>query len=136
MSFLERIFHAILFESLIIIFSLLGLKFVTDHNTAELTVLLILISLIAVVWNFIFNWVFDSYFTGKRTKRSVLLRSFHSIAFELGLLCATLPLIMYWLDMDFLNALLLDVGMTIFILIYTFVFNLCYDNIRLLWAKE
>ena len=136
MSFLERIFYAILFESLIIIFSLLGLKFVTDHNTAELTVLLILISLIAVVWNFIFNWVFDRYFTGKRTERSVLLRSFHSIAFELGLLCVTLLLIMYWLNMDFLNALLLDIGMTIFILIYTFVFNLCYDNIRLLWAKE
>ena len=136
MSFLERIFHAVLFESLIILLSLICLKFLTDHDTIELTTLLILISLIAVVWNFIFNWVFDRYFTGKRAERTLLLRCFHSIAFELGLLCVTLPLIMFWLDMDFLNAVLLDVGMTIFILIYTFIFNLCYDNVRLLWIKE
>lgn len=135
MSFLERCFHAVLFEVLAVLLSIAAVKLVTDHQTTEVTLMIILISLIAVVWNFIFNWIFDRFFTGAREQRSFKLRTFHTLAFECGLLVFTLPLIAYMLKIDWLTAFLMDIGLTLLIVIYTFFFNWAYDHLRLFFIK-
>lgn len=135
MSVYERIFHAILFEVLAVILTVIGFSLFTSHNTGALTGVVILISLIAMVWNFIFNWVFDKFFTASRETRNFKIRLIHTLLFEGGLLCMTLPLVAYILKISLWQAFILDVAMTLFIIIYTLIFNWIYDHVRLRFIK-
>ncbi|ABR73882.1 hypothetical protein CBG46_02800 [Actinobacillus succinogenes] len=130
MTALERLFHAILFELLAIIISILAVKLVTDYSTVETGIVIVLISVIAVFWNILFNWGFDKLFPGAREKRRTLLRIFHTLAFEGGLLFFTLPLVAFVLKISWLDAFIMDIGLTLLIVVYTFFFNLIYDHLR------
>ncbi|WGE89278.1 PACE efflux transporter [Actinobacillus arthritidis] len=130
MSRLERIFHALLFESFAILFTVIGMSLFTNHQTALLTGTIVSISVVAVFWNMLFNTIFDRFFTGPRETRSVPLRIFHTLVFEGGLLIFTVPLVAYMLSIDWWTAFMMDIGMTLFVVVYTFFFNLIYDRIR------
>lgn len=136
MSKKERLFHAILFEILAILISILAVKLISHYPTTETTLIIVLISLIAVIWNMLFNWIFDLFFTAPRETRKIPLRIFHTIAFEGGLLLFTLPMIVYILNISWLEAFIMDIGLTLLILIYTFFFNLGYDHIRIVVIKK
>lgn len=127
----ERVFHAVLFEFFAIIFTVILTSWLTDHSTAALTSVIVLISVIAMVWNFIFNWLFDKIVTGERVKRGLGIRILHSVLFEGGLLIFTLPLVMYMLNITLWHAFVMDIGMTLFVLVYSVVFNWIYDHLRL-----
>jgi uncharacterized membrane protein len=43
---------------------------------------------------------------------------------------ATIPIIAYIMNMSFIEALILDFGLTMCILVYTFIFQWCYDTIE------
>lgn len=135
MSVYERIFHAILFEIIAIILTVIGLTYFTSHDTGLLTGVVILISLIAMLWNMVFNWVFDRYFTESRETRGLKIRLLHTFLFEGGLLCMTLPLVAYILKISLWDAFILDLAMTIFIMIYTLIFNWIYDHLRLKFIR-
>ncbi len=136
MSLKERLFHAVLFEILAIFISVLAVKLTTTHQTVAVTLMIVLISLIAVVWNFIFNWLFDRIFTGVREQRTLRLRAFHTLTFEGGLLLFTLPVVAYMLQISWWNAFLTDIGLTLLIVIYTFFFNWAYDHLRLYFIRS
>lgn len=127
----ERVFHAVLFEFFAIIFTVILTSWLTDHSTTALTSVIVLISVIAMVWNFIFNWLFDKIVTGERVKRGLGIRILHSVLFEGGLLIFTLPLVMYMLNITLWHAFVMDIGMTLFVLVYSVVFNWVYDHLRL-----
>lgn len=127
----ERVFHAVLFEFFAIIFTVILTSWLTDHSTAALTSVIVLISVIAMVWNFIFNWLFDKIVTGERVKRGLGIRILHSVLFEGGLLIFTLPLVMYMLNITLWHAFVMDIGMTLFVLVYSVIFNWIYDHLRL-----
>ncbi|MBA5761294.1 PACE efflux transporter [Vibrio sp. 404] len=135
MSRLERLFHAITFEVLAVSLSIIGLATFTDHNVSHLSGTMIVIATIAMIWNIIFNWVFDKFVPGKKEKRSLMTRVNHVILFEAGLLFVTVPVMAYILNVSLWEALIMDVGVTIFITIYAFVFNYAYDHIRA-WIIE
>jgi uncharacterized membrane protein len=126
----ERVFHAILFELLAVVSSVIGLTIFTDHDVASLSGTLIVVAMIAMCWNVIFNWIFDQFATGPKEKRSVSLRIFHVIIFEAGLLFITVPVMAYLLETSMWNAFIMDLGVSIFITIYAFVYNLVYDHAR------
>jgi uncharacterized membrane protein len=54
----------------------------------------------------------------------------HAIGFEGGLMLATIPIIAYMMNMSFIEALILDFALTMCILVYTFIFQWCYDTIE------
>lgn len=126
----ERIFHAVLFEILAILLTIVGLIFFTEHQLMAVSGLVILISLIAMVWNFIFNWIFDYFFPASRETRGLKIRLLHVTLFEGGLLCITLPLVAYLLNVSLWQAFVIDFAMTVFIVIYTLIFNYTYDHAR------
>lgn len=130
MSTLERIFHALLFEVLAVSLSILGLIIFTDHDPQILSGTMIVIASMAMVWNFFFNWLFDLFFTADKNKRTMKLRLFHVIIFELGLLVLTVPVMAYILTVSIVDAFMMDIVVTVFITIYAFIFNWVYDNIR------
>ena len=58
------------------------------------------------------------------------MRILHAIGFEGGLLIATVPMIAYMMQMTVIDAFILDIGLTLCILVYTFIFQWCYDYIE------
>ena len=91
---------------------------------------MIVVATIAMMWNFIYNWIFDQFFTGEKTQRTLSFRIFHVVLFELGLLFVTVPVMAYLLNVSIWEAFVMDIGVTIFITIYAFTFNWVYDNVR------
>lgn len=132
----ERIFHAVLFEVLAVSLSILGLAIFTNHDVTVLSGTMIVVATIAMIWNFIYNWIFDQFFTGEKTQRTLSLRIFHVVLFELGLLFVTVPVMAYLLNLGIWEAFMMDIGVTIFITIYAFTFNWVYDNARAVLVKR
>lgn len=136
MGTIERIFHAVLFEVLAISLSIVGLAVFTEHEVSALSGTMIVVATIAMIWNFIFNWIFDHFATEPKEKRTILLRIVHVVLFEAGLLFVTIPAMAWMLDVGLWEAFLMDVGVTIFITLYAFVFNYTYDHLRALLIKR
>lgn len=136
MSIKERIFHSALFEGLAVSLSILGLMVFTDHDIIALSGTMVVISTMAMLWNFVFNYYFDRTITGPREKRSLSLRVIHIISFEAGLLFFTVPVMAFILQVNLWDAFIMDLGVTIFITIYAFLFNLIYDNVRAIYFQS
>ncbi|QPG57064.2 PACE efflux transporter [Shewanella eurypsychrophilus] len=132
----ERIFHAVLFEVLAVSLSIMGLAMFTDYDVTALSGTMIVVATIAMIWNFIYNWIFDQFFTGEKTQRTLSLRIFHVVLFELGLLIATVPVMAYLLNVSIWEAFVMDIGVTIFITIYAFTFNWVYDSVRVVLVRR
>lgn len=130
MSKFERFFHALLFEIGAVLCTVLLVGALTSHATGLLTTTIILISLIAMVWNMLFNLLFDRLFTGERLERGLGIRLLHTVSFELGLLLFTLPLVAVMLNISWWEAFVMDIGMTLFVMLYSLVFNWLYDYAR------
>ncbi len=134
----ERIFQAILFEVLAVLLTLglvkvlsqFGLGGHDEPSNQTVLMMLIGISLMAMCWAFVYNLIFDKIFTGDKLARPVWLRVVHIVVFELGLLCFTLPLVMWVMQIGLWQAFLLDISMTLLVLVYGFVFYWVYDVIR------
>jgi len=59
------------------------------------------------------------------------VRICHAVGFEGGLMLATIPMVAYALNIGLGQAILLDLGMTLCILVYTFIFQWFYDRIEM-----
>lgn len=94
--------------------------------------LLAVIAFIAALWNAAYNTSFDwieGRVTGRTAdRRPVSLRVLHAIGFEAGILITSLPLIVWWTELDWMEALIADIGLAIAYTAYAFVFNLAYDR--------
>ncbi len=126
----ERFFHALGFEVLAIgICAPLG-AWLLGYSLAHIGLLTLMISLIAMSWNMAFNFIFDRAQRRMGFKRNLVARAIHALIFEIGLLLAVVPLAAWWLDIGLWEAFVLDIGIALFFLPYTFVFNWTYDHLR------
>ena len=126
----ERFFHALGFEVLAIaICAPLG-AWLLGYSLAHIGLLTLMISLLAMLWNMAFNAMFDNAQRRMGFQRSVLARVVHALLFEIGLILAVVPLAAWWLDIDLWEAFVLDIGIVLFFLPYTFAFNWSYDHLR------
>lgn len=126
----ERIFHSVLFEAIALIFVITAATVFTDAGAKSATGLAVGLSLIAMCWNYIYNLGFDRIFGQNRIERTFKMRIGHGLGFELGMIFATLPLMMWVLKLDFWTVFVMDIGVVIFFLIYAIVYNWAYDLIR------
>ncbi|MBL4712666.1 MAG: PACE efflux transporter [Gammaproteobacteria bacterium] len=136
MSHTERIFHSLLFE--LVGLGAVSLFFNTffDKGAGEATLLAVVISLIAMFWNYIYNLGFDYFYSDNRIKRTLAMRVWHSIGFEIGIMLLTLPVLMWALDLPMWTILVMDAGLAVFFILYTFAFNWCYDQLRFWWFNR
>lgn len=126
----ERFFHALGFELLAIaICAPLG-AWLLGHSLAHMGLLTLMISLIAMAWNMVFNAVFDRAQQRLGFRRTLGARAVHSLLFEIGLILAVVPLAAWWLDIGLWDAFVLDIAIVLFFLPYTFAFNWSYDRLR------
>ncbi|WP_049722272.1 PACE efflux transporter [Gilvimarinus polysaccharolyticus] len=130
MSTFERMGHAFLYEVLALLLTVVGLLMFTHHEVSAVLASMIAISAVAMVYNFYFNIVFDRYFPAPRAQRSLSLRLYYVALFEGGLLTLTTPLVSWVMGVSLIEAFWLDIGITLFVMVYTFAFNFIYDSAR------
>jgi len=130
MSHKERMLHMVLFESIALIIMATLATLITGHDAAKMAGLAVTLSLIAMGWNYIFNYGYDKVFGADRTTRTVKTRIMHGLGFELGLTLISLPVLMWVLQLDFWTVLMMDIGLVVFFVLYAIAFNWLYDIIR------
>ncbi len=129
-GFKRKLVYACLFEALAIVFTTVGLSVLGGHDSGHATAAAVASSTIAFVWNFIFNGLFERWEARQpRRGRNFARRAAHAIGFEGGLVLMLVPLFAWWLDISLWNAFVLDLGLIVFFMIYTYLFNLLFDRI-------
>ncbi len=66
---------------------------------------------------------------GKSLHKTVVTRVVHAVFFELGLLCALVPFIAWYLGVSVWQAFVMDAALAGFYMVYAFAFNWAYDVI-------
>jgi uncharacterized membrane protein len=126
----ERIFHACNFEFFAIVFTMLIGVFLLNKPIASMGVLSVLISVTALLLNIVFNWLFDRFFPFVNGDRPVKIRMLHAIGFEGTLVIFTVPMIAFFLKVGLVEAFMIEIGILIFFLFYTYIYNWLYDKVR------
>ena len=126
----RRIIHALSYEIILLVIIAIALSFIFEFPMEVTGTLGIAMAVTSVIWNMVFNHFLEKYEQKKKFKRTIKVRILHAIGFEGGLMIATIPMVAYAMNMSILQAVILDLGLTSCILVYTFVFQWCYDLIE------
>lgn len=130
-NFKDRLRHTVLFEVILLALATPILALIGHTGVEAAALSAIALSIIAMLWNFIFNFLFDIFMI-KHTgtiKKSNHHRILNAILFEVGLLAFSLPVIAYALQISIVQAFIVDIGFAIFALIYSYIFNYTYDKL-------
>lgn len=126
----RKIVYVSLFELFAVALTSSFLMLLAVHDATHSGVAAIASSTVAVVWNFIYNSLFEAWEARQATRgRSVARRAAHAIGFEGGLVAVLVPLFAWWLNISLWEALVLDLGLVVFFMIYTFLFSLAFDRV-------
>ncbi|ENV37540.1 chlorhexidine efflux PACE transporter AceI [Acinetobacter venetianus] len=126
----RRLVHAISYEVILLVIIAIALSFIFSMPLEVTGILGAIMAVISVIWNMIFNHYFEKIEHKYQWQRTIRIRILHAIGFEGGLMLATIPIIAYMMNMSFIEALILDFGLTMCILVYTFIFQWCYDIVE------
>lgn len=131
-SFRDRLRQIALFEVGGLLLITPPFAWVSGVPLVESIGLLALLALVAAIWNGSFNTGFDwveGRLTGRTADRRPLrLRLVHAVLFEGGLLLLTLPVIIMWTGLGWIEALVADIALALTYTLYAFFFNLSYDR--------
>lgn len=126
----RKIVYVTLYELIAIAASTAGLALLSSSSVGHASVAAVAASAIAVAWNFIFNTLFERWEARQTVRgRSFWRRAAHAVGFEGGLIVTLVPLFAWWLEISLWQAFVLDLGLIVFFLVYTFAFNLAFDKV-------
>jgi len=126
----RKIVYVSLFELFAVGLTTTTLMLLAGSSGAHASVAAVASSTVAVVWNFIFNTMFEAWEARQTTKgRSVARRIAHAVGFEGGLVAFLVPLFAWWLEISLWEAFIVDLWIVVFFLVYTFLFSLAFDRI-------
>ena len=127
----DRLRHTLGFEGLGLMISIPLFSLLTGQPVDHLGPLAIGLSLLATGWNYLYNLLVDHWMLRQlgRLEKRLIERVLHALLFELGLLLVALPLTALWLGISLWQALWLDIGFSLFFVLYAFGYNLAYDRL-------
>ena len=126
----RRWVHALSYEVILLVIIALVLSYMFEMPIQVTSGLGIAMAVTSVLWNMLFNHYFEKFEAKHQLHRTFKIRVLHAIGFEGGLMLATIPMVAYALEISMLQAILIDLLMTLSILLYTFIFQYCYDHIE------
>lgn len=100
----RRLIHAISYEGILLVIIAIALSFIFDMPMEVTGTLGVFMAVVSVFWNMIFNHYFEKVEHKFNWERTISVRILH--------------------------AFILDIGLTLCILVYTFIFQWCYDHIE------
>ena len=102
----------------------------SDSDAYESLPVAIMVSSVAVLWNYIYNTAFEAWECRTRIMvRTLKIRCIHTLGFEAGLFLFCLPLYMLWYDVGVWVAMYMESALLLFFLVYTFVFTWLFDQV-------
>lgn len=126
----RRLIHAVSYEGILLIIIAMILSFIFEMPLEVTGTLGIIMAVMSMFWNMLFNYYFEKIESYYQWQRTISVRILHAIGFEGGLMFMTFPIVAYMMNLGLLEAFLLDIGMTVCILFYTFIFQWGYDLIE------
>lgn len=132
----ERFIHATGFEVLaILVFSPL-MAWALDAQVATAGALTVMMSLLAMLWNMIYNGLIDRYWASNRQQWRLRVRLLHGVVFEAGLVVLCVPLTAWMLGLTLWQAVLVELAFFVFILPYTVAYNWGFDKAWGYWLRR
>jgi len=126
----RKLVYVTCYELIGLSMSTLGLAYLSETQASHTGPLAVMITTIAMLWNLIFNTLFERWESRQAKRgRSVARRVAHAVGFQLTLVVYLIPLIAWWLDMTLVEALLVDMAFIVLIPCYTFAYNWVFDRI-------
>ena len=126
----RRVLQALLYE--IGAVSVVGpvLAFTFDKPASSTFLLAVVLSAIALVWNYLFNAVFERWESRQVVKgRSFSRRLAHGAGFEGGLTLMLVPVMALWLETTFMAAFLANLGLLAFFFVYAIGYTWAFDKV-------
>jgi len=108
----DRLRHAIGFELIGLLIAAPLASWVTGVGLNHMGPLALFFSVLATVWNYVYNIGVDKLLLKYQghTHKSLWQRVAHTFGFEGGLLFVALPVMSWWLDISMMEALVLDLA--------------------------
>ena len=126
----ERVIHAISFEGLATLILAPTAAWLMQRSVVEMGGLSILLATLAMVWNIIYNALFDRLWPVSRVVRNLRVRALHAIGFESGFILIGVTMVALVLGVSLMQAFMLEIGFMLFFLPYTMAFNWAWDTLR------
>jgi len=109
-------------------------SYVASASISGSFVLIALLSIVVMIWAAVYNTLFD-YAEHKLTgniasDRSQSGRVLHAILHEISAVALTCPLLIWLGGYSLGTALLINIGLTLTYVIYTYLFHMIYDHLR------
>lgn len=126
----ERVFHAVGYEVVAFLITAPAGAWLFNKPLFSMGALAIMLSSIAMVWNIIYNTLFDRFWPVSRVPRNARVRLLHGLGFEGGFILIGLPPAAWMLGITLWQALMVEIGFFLFFLPYTVIYNWVYDQLR------
>ncbi|MFA7504220.1 MAG: PACE efflux transporter [Burkholderiaceae bacterium] len=126
----RKIVYVAFYELIAIAITTVGLVLMSGQGAGHAGIAAVASTTVAVVWNLVYNTAFEWWEARQAVRgRSIGRRIAHALGFEIGLVIMLVPLFAWWLEISLWHAFVLDLGLILFFLFYTFVYNLCFDRV-------
>jgi uncharacterized membrane protein len=126
----RKVVYLSVYEGLAIASSSLGLSWMSGEQLSHSGPLALSMSAVALAWNFLFTLLFEHWESRQETSgRSLARRIVHAIGFEGGLIALLAPLVAWWFGVSIWEALVMDLALSAYFLVYTFAFNWGFDRV-------
>ena len=126
----RRVFQAILYEVIAIAVVGPALSFAFNESQTSTFGLAVVLSTIALTWNYAFNWIFERWESQQMVRgRSFARRLAHGAGFEGGLVVILMPVMSLWLDISPAAAFVANLGLLVFFFFYAILFTWAFDQV-------
>ena len=126
----RRVLQAVLYEVFAIAFVGPVLSLAFDKSATSALGLAFFLSSIALIWNYVFNSIFERWESRQVIKgRSFLRRLAHGTGFEIGLVFLLIPVMSLWLEITPLEAFFANIGLLAFFFFYAIGFTWVFDRV-------
>ena len=126
----RRVVQAVLYEAIAVAFVGPALSLIFGQPPSSAMTLALVMSTIALGWNYVFNAIFERWESGQAVKgRSFARRIAHGIGFEGGLVLILVPVMAVWMQTSLLNAFVADLGILAFFFVYAVAFTWAFDRV-------
>lgn len=130
-SRMDRLRHVLLFELLALSIAIPAGSSLFGLHESTMGIIGIGSAITAMLWNYLYNLVFDRVMTHlyRTTHKTLRIRLVHTLLFEAGLQVVLLPGIALYTHAPLLQTFSLSLSLALFYLVYAFVFNMAYDRV-------
>jgi uncharacterized membrane protein len=126
----RKIFQASFYELTTIVIETIVFSVWFNQPAKSSGLLSIVISVLGLGWNVLFNSLFEHWEAQQKDNRRTLKRRIlHTIGFEGGLTALLVPTLAFWLKISLWEAFITDLALLAFFLFYSFIFQWLFERV-------